>query len=91
MSSAAPKTNGKAKKVTQCPHADECSVTEAAARSLSLIDARLESIDARFERWALHLSDVAQRQTVTDQREERWLQTLGEIEKKLAALLPKEA
>jgi len=92
MTTPATAGNGaKKKKITQCPNADNCSMTEAAADALTLIESRLASIDARFERWALHLADVAERQTKTDQREERWLATLGRIERSVAALLPKEA
>ena len=77
--------NGKGKAVV-CPNGADCVVAQAAADTLSLIDARLTTLGTQLHQVALHLSEVSERQTKGDIREAEWLKQVTEMARAVIAL-----
>ena len=81
-----------------CPHGAEC---ETALRQGDLLaqvselgqqlQRHSETVGEALETLALSISEIRERQTVSDQREAEWLRTLGEITRSVAALGGRDA
>ena len=79
------KRNGKGKRLS-CARVEECETVQTAADALGMIAAELGTIKARLNSMTEHLSNVSKRQVLSDQREERWLEELGQMTRSLVAL-----
>lgn len=98
MTSPVKKLNGKKGRVqnTACPHVEMCNAPNYHADVMASLDELSRSVGMLLEKTEQHsdriiavadrLHDVSQRQVVADEREHKWLETLSEFERSVAAL-----
>jgi hypothetical protein len=99
MSTPTPaRRNGKTLGKPACRHAPNCEVAllqgdlktqvQGVSEALGLVLEQLEQQGTRLEAWrqetAAQIAEVRERQTVGDQREERYLEELGQVTRSMA-------
>ena len=90
------KANGPKRIPASCPHSEDCVAPKMHKELMASMDELAASVGLLLEKQDLHsrqlvevivhLGDVAQRQTTTDQREERWLEELSAVTRSLSKL-----
>lgn len=97
MTTPTKRLNGKkGQQAGTCPHADTCQAPTYHAEIMASLDELSKSVGMLLEQTQQHsdriamvgarLHDVSQRQVVADEREIKWLETVGGFERAVAAL-----
>ena len=98
MSTPVRKLNGKKGRAAaaNCPHVEVCNAPPYHADVMASLDELSRSVGLLLEQTQQHsdriiavadrLHDVSQRQVVADERETKWLETVGGFERAVAAL-----
>lgn len=97
MSTPAKRLNGKkGQQSVLCPHSDTCTAPAYHTEIMASLDELSKSVGMLLEKTEQHsdriamvgarLHDVSQRQVVADEREVKWLETVGGFERAVAAL-----